>query len=113
MAWYKVTEAEDLCEPFLRKLSAGGKSICVVNTVKEVFALAATCPHAGADLSKGWFENGQLVCPFHRYAYDLHTGRGASGQNDFVQIYPVQIRGDGLYIQVSSRLTKLKKLLGL
>ncbi|MVN91327.1 Rieske (2Fe-2S) protein [Mucilaginibacter aquatilis] len=106
MAWYKVADAFDLSKPFIRKVSAGGKSICLVNADK-VYAVSSKCPHAGADLSGGWCKNGKLICPFHRYAYDLETGKGAPGQNDFINVYSVEIKDDGVYVQVTSWLERL------
>ncbi len=108
MAWYKVGESAELSVPFLRKVNAGGKVLCLVHADEKVFVTTATCPHAGADLSKGWCDNGKLVCPFHRYSYDLITGRGAVGQNDYIRTYPVEIRADGIYVKISSWLEKLK-----
>jgi 3-phenylpropionate/trans-cinnamate dioxygenase ferredoxin subunit len=57
-----------------------------------------TCPHAGGILSGGWCKNGHIVCPIHRYEYSLQTGRGAIGQGDYIDIYPVEERVDGVYI---------------
>ena len=110
MAWYKVADIVDTPEPFLKKVNANGKSICLVNTDGQLYAVSATCPHAGADLSKGWCTNGKLICPFHRYAYDLNTGRGAAGQNDFIRTYPVEQRADGIYVKVDSWLEGLKNM---
>jgi nitrite reductase/ring-hydroxylating ferredoxin subunit len=110
MAWYKVAETSDLSTPFLKKVTANGKTLCLVNADGKLFATSATCPHAGADLSKGWCENGKLICPFHRFAYDLETGKGNPGQNDFVYTYPVESRADGIYIKVGSWLEKVKKV---
>ena len=102
MAWYKVADIADLSISFLIKVSAGGKQLCLVNANEKLFAVAASCPHAGADLSKGWCENGKIICPFHRYRYDLSTGRGDAGQNDFIRTYAVEQRLDGIYVEVKS-----------
>jgi len=110
MTWVKVIDSNDINKIVLQKVSANGKAICIINTEGSLFALSATCPHAGADLSKGWCENGKLVCPFHRYKYDLITGRGAPGQNDYVRTYPVEARADGIYIQIGSWLEMFKAL---
>ena len=109
MAWYKVADIADLSSPFLRKVNAGGKAICLINTNGKLFATSNTCPHAGADLSTGWCENENLICPFHRYQYDLNTGRGASGQNDFVKTYKVEVRVDGIFVEANSWLEKIKR----
>jgi phenylpropionate dioxygenase-like ring-hydroxylating dioxygenase large terminal subunit len=38
------------------------------------------CRHLGADLANGTLdEEGHLVCPWHRSAYDVHTGRMVRG----------------------------------
>jgi len=102
MAWYKVAEATNLSTPFLMKVNAGGKLLCLIYADGKLFAVSATCPHAGADLSKGWCAEGKLICPFHRYQYDLDTGRGAAGQNDFIRTYMVEQRADGIYVEVKS-----------
>src|SRR5687767_2768877 len=108
MAWHKVDDSTDLSKPFLKKVNAGGKMLCLVNADGVLSALSARCPHAGADLSNGWCENGMLICPFHRYSYDLVTGRGAPGQNDYVRVYPVLAKPDGIYIEVTSWLETIK-----
>jgi nitrite reductase/ring-hydroxylating ferredoxin subunit len=102
MAWYKVADTANLSTSFLIKVNAGGKQLCLINTNEVLYAVAGTCPHAGADLSKGWCEDGQLICPFHRYKYDISTGRGAPGQNDFIRTYAVELRDDGIYVEVKS-----------
>ena len=37
---------------------------------------SAVCPHMGGPLDQGRVENGEVVCPWHRYRYDLTTGEG-------------------------------------
>ena len=55
-------------------------------TVVEVggkrFSIQRFCPHQGADLSEGWVEEGRyVVCPRHRWQFDLHRG-GACRTNN-------------------------------
>ncbi len=109
MHWYKIPDFQYTKHPFIKKVKVNGKGICLVGYDGEIFALSSTCPHAGADLSGGWCGNGKLICPFHRYSFDIRTGRGDPGQNDYVDIYPVEIRDDGVYIGITSFLEKLKQ----
>jgi len=102
MKWYKVLNNSELKYPFLTKAKAAGTTICLVGVDNEVYALAAKCPHAGADISQGWCRDGKLICPFHRYGYDIKTGRGNPGQGDYINTYPVEIREDGIYVGVKS-----------
>ncbi|WP_233276905.1 Rieske (2Fe-2S) protein [Mucilaginibacter paludis] len=63
-------------------------------------------------MSYGWCKDGKLVCPVHRFSYDIHTGRGSAGQGDYIQTYPVEIRSNGVYVGVSSRWDLISKLFG-
>jgi len=110
MHWYKLDEGVINGTTFLRKVIIKGKALCIVGDNNAIYAVAAKCPHAGADLSNGWCDRGQLVCPFHRYSYDLQTGKGAQGQNDFIETFPVEIREDGVYVGITTLAEKIKKL---
>ena len=109
MQWYKIPDIPDLQQPFIKKVKAGGKSICLVGYEQQVYAISASCPHAGAELSGGWCKDGKIICPFHRYSYNLQTGKGDPGQNDYVDTYPVEIREDGVYIGIASFFEKISK----
>ncbi len=76
--------------------------ICMARTESGYYAVDNKCPHAGAHLGNGgWCENEQIVCPVHRYKYDLKTGRGLQG--DYVKPYEVQMREDGIYIGLEKK----------
>lgn len=101
MNWIKIIPIENLSdEDFITKVNVSGKNICLIRTEGEIYAVQNKCPHAGAQLSNGWCSNGNIVCPHHRQEFDLKTGRGALGQNNYVNTYPLELRIDGLYIGI-------------
>jgi nitrite reductase/ring-hydroxylating ferredoxin subunit len=112
MKWYKIPGVQPSAQPFLKKVKAGGKTICLVSYAGEIFALAAKCPHAGGDLTTGWCKDEKLVCPVHRYTYDIHTGKGSEGQHDYIDTYPVEIRDDGVYVGITGFWEKVKQAFG-
>lgn len=68
---------EDALGPFCEKLrqiqSAGAR--LQVSTPCGDFAVDRYCPHQGADLAHAWVENERLlVCPRHRWQFDLGNG---------------------------------------
>jgi nitrite reductase/ring-hydroxylating ferredoxin subunit len=109
MKWYKIPGIQNSAQPFIKKVKAGNKSICLIGYEGEIFALSAKCPHAGGDLSAGWCKDEKLVCPIHRYSYSLQTGKGSEGQNDYIDKYPVEIRGDGIYVGIMGFWEKIKE----
>jgi nitrite reductase (NADH) small subunit/3-phenylpropionate/trans-cinnamate dioxygenase ferredoxin subunit len=109
MTWYKVPDLQPTNQPFIKKVKLAGKGICLVGYEGGIYALGSTCPHAGGELSGGWCKEGKLICPIHRYSYDIHTGKGSPGQNDFVDTYPVEVREDGVYVGIMSFFEKVKQ----
>jgi nitrite reductase/ring-hydroxylating ferredoxin subunit len=99
MNWIRIFEPEILHDAdFICSQKVRGKKLCIVKNGPEFFATQLRCPHAGADLSMGWCKNGNLVCSYHRHEFDLKTGKGAAGQGDYIDTYPVEIREDGVYV---------------
>ena len=41
----------------------------------KLFAFNNSCPHRGASLSKGEFNNDKIVCYMHGYEFNVFTGR--------------------------------------
>ncbi len=42
---------------------------------EKVYAFAAACPHAAADMSAGWVNRWKVVCPDHDYCFDIRSAR--------------------------------------
>jgi 3-phenylpropionate/trans-cinnamate dioxygenase ferredoxin component len=58
----------------------GAGRYAVGNVGGRYFAVTRRCRHLGADLAGGSIdEDGCLVCPWHRSAYDVGTGRMVRG----------------------------------
>jgi nitrite reductase/ring-hydroxylating ferredoxin subunit len=100
--WYKI--ADSVSElPFgvinLVDLEVAGKRVCLVRTSGGLAACAAKCPHAGGDMCEGFLDkNENIVCPIHRYVFNLETGRDVSGEGYFLKIYPVKESELGIFL---------------
>lgn len=97
MKWIKL-DVELPEDDFVKMIKVDGKKLCLVRHQNKLYALQNSCPHAGGILSGGWCKNGNIVCPLHRYEYNLETGKGLAGQNDYVDVYPIEQREDGFYV---------------
>lgn len=69
---FLVVQAEDLerCCELISKYHAKKERIIVESEGKR-YSILRWCPHQGGDLKCGWIENGNLVCPRHRWQYNL------------------------------------------
>ena len=104
MKWYKVFESaesavQQISMNAVQTIAIAGKKLCIAHTQDGFFAVGDKCPHNGASLGNGYCtQENSIVCPVHRYHFDLRTGRAKSGLGDAVATYPVEIREDGVYV---------------
>jgi nitrite reductase/ring-hydroxylating ferredoxin subunit len=100
--WHKVADhihEIEFAENHIAVAEIKGKKICIARFKESLFAFAFTCPHAGGLLADGYLDTlGNIVCPLHRYKYNLSTGRNVSGEGYYLKHWPVEIREDGVYV---------------
>lgn len=67
--WHPVAIAAALTDaPMSVKLL--DEPLVLFRSGAQVTAARDVCPHRGAPLSRGWVENGHIVCPYHGLNYD-------------------------------------------
>src|SRR2546423_5343693 len=78
-----------------------GKQVLLLDTDGRVFAIANRCPHEGYPLSEGTLGPGCLLtCNWHNWKFDLATGAALVGR-DPVRTYPVELRGDDIFVDLA------------
>ena len=102
--WHKIADhinEIDFADNNIATADLNGKTICVGKFKDEIFAFAYKCPHAGGILADGYIDPlGNVVCPQHRYKYNLKNGRNISGEGYYLKHWPVEIREDGVWARV-------------
>jgi nitrite reductase/ring-hydroxylating ferredoxin subunit len=97
----KIAGKSDLPAPGkVKEFLAGGRFICVANVDGEICATDNVCPHWGGPLGQGTIENGKLVCPWHRWPYDLKTGATSRRADVRLTIIKVRIQGDDVFVEL-------------
>ena len=84
-----------------------GRKLLLVHWNNNLHALEEHCPHHGASMVGGEVDDGCLVCPRHRYRYDLETGRGRQPDGGNAAVYPIDVRNDVVYVGVSKLTLRL------
>lgn len=80
-----------------------GKRICLAHHQGQWHAVDARCPHAGGPLADGHIDqSGCVVCPWHRFAFDLRSGQSDSG-GYYVNTYPVRVKRGRLQVMINPR----------
>lgn len=99
--WFKVANSinEIQWQNNLAVAEAGGKKVTLAKINENLFACAYKCPHAGGILANGFIDAAQnIVCPLHRYKFNLANGRNVSGEGYYLKIYAVEQRETGIFI---------------
>lgn len=104
MKWHRVlsfaaTDKNSIPDFSIREITIEVRKVCLVKLPEGFYACDAVCPHAGGPLSAGFIdEHNRIVCPLHRYAFDLRTGKCPEGDNIFT--YPVKEDENGVWIGI-------------
>ncbi|MGH2643851.1 MAG: Rieske (2Fe-2S) protein [Chitinophagaceae bacterium] len=99
--WLRIINEDNIpvSENELREITAGHKKLCMARWQGKLYAFSQKCPHAGGYLPEGHIDaSGNIVCPVHRYKYNLKNGYNSSGEGYYLNTYPVEEREDGIYV---------------
>lgn len=106
LEWKLITTAPlslGWAENNMVELEVEGRSFTLAKKSDTYFAFASKCPHASGRMAQGYINPlGQVVCPLHRYCFDMKNGRNTSGEGYFLKTYPIELREEGLFIGFQS-----------
>jgi nitrite reductase/ring-hydroxylating ferredoxin subunit len=84
-------------------VSAGGQTLCLFADGDAVHAVDNRCPHMGFPLHRGTIADGILTCHWHHARFDLCSGGTFDQWADDLRRFPVELRGDDVYVDVGMR----------
>lgn len=58
------------------------------------------CPHMGYPMNKGTVRDGVVTCAWHNWQFDMQSGGCYRGACDDLQVYPVKVEGDKVFVQI-------------
>ena len=105
--------ADAPAEGSTRLLEIGGVRVGLFRVGGDLHALADRCPHRGAPLCSGRvttpiaYEHGELSlglrasvlrCPWHKWEFDIATGRCLVDEKLRVRRYDVRVEGDEIVV---------------
>ncbi len=75
MSWKEVASLTDLKDKQRLVVDVDGRKVLLLMRHEKVHAVDAKCPHLGLPLTKADInENEEIICPFHKSAFDLCSG---------------------------------------
>ena len=66
---------------------------------ETIHALHGRCPHANGPMGRGWVDDGEAVCPLHRWRFNLQTGRCVTAPDRSLHKFRCEIRDGRVWVE--------------
>ena len=100
MAFERAAKKGDIPAGKICEVQVGGKPVAVANVDGKFCAISSICAHQAGPLGEGELEGQIVTCPWHGWQYDVTTGKVVPNQSLGVDAYPVEVRGDEIFVDV-------------
>jgi ferredoxin-nitrite reductase len=90
---------QEIAEGSAKLVRAKGEEMAVFKNNGQLYGIQNICPHEGGQLCNGWIENGEVVCPLHRYKFDLKTGACSTDPKLKVKVFKLVAQGDQVTVE--------------
>ncbi|NDJ23659.1 Rieske 2Fe-2S domain-containing protein [Nostoc sp. B(2019)] len=98
--WVKLATIDQVPESSVLAVNFAGNSLILHRRGVNIVCYRNACIHIGDPLETGKIENGILTCPSHGFQYNLETGECLTATDVSLKSYPVQIKGDKVFVQM-------------
>jgi nitrite reductase/ring-hydroxylating ferredoxin subunit len=99
--WVRAAALADLDPDGHKTVTVDGQVLVLWRQDGQVYAINNRCPHMGFPLDRGTCRDGILTCHWHAARFDLRTGGTFDQFADDAQVYPVEVRGDEIWVDTA------------
>jgi ferredoxin-nitrite reductase len=86
---------QEISEGSAKILRVQNQEIAVFKHQGQLWGIQNDCPHQGGQLSKGWIEGDEVVCPLHGYKFNLKNGVCSTDAKLKAKIFNLVVEEDG------------------
>ena len=103
MAFVRTIKVDEIPAGTVRELQVEGKAVALANVSGRLYAVNNTCLHRGGPLGQGSLDGQIVTCPWHGWQFDICSGKVVQNPGVGVDCYPVEVRGQDVFIDVEKR----------
>lgn len=100
MAFERAAKQEEIPAGTIREVHVAGKAIALAHVEDKFYALENTCLHRGGPIGQGELKGGVVTCPWHGWQYQVSTGKVTFNPEMSLKTYPVEVRGEEIWVDV-------------
>ena len=101
MPLLRATKTTEIAPGQIREFQLDGHTVAIANLDGTFYAIDNTCLHRGGPLGQGVMDGQKITCPWHGWQFDVTTGKVVPHGGMGVDTYPVEVRGDEVFVDVS------------
>lgn len=98
--WVEITALNQVPEWGVLKVKVEGTSLILNRQGAKVSCYHNACTHLEYPIDMGKVSNGIITCPFHKFRFELDTGKCLNAPGDSLESYPVKIEGEIVFVEI-------------
>ena len=98
--WVEITALNQIPESDILKAKVEGISLILNRQGTNVTCYRNACTHLEYPIDMGKVNNGIITCPFHKYQFQLDSGKCLNVPADSLESYLVKIEGDRVFVDI-------------
>ena len=99
--YHKAAAVADIAPGTVICVEVAGTRVALYNLDGEIYATSPSCTHVEADLSEGFIEDDEIVCPLHFATFNIRTGQaGGPPANGDLDTYPVRVNDGDIEVEI-------------
>lgn len=100
--WVEVLKTNALEESKGTTVYVNERDIALYKYEGDFYALDNQCVHRGGQLGDGTMDGPNVICPLHKWDYDVKTGISRYSVGERVATYPTQVQDDAVWIDAEA-----------
>jgi nitrite reductase (NADH) small subunit len=101
MALLRAAKKDEIPAGTIREFQLNGTTVAIANVDGKLYAINNVCLHRGGPLGEGELNGKIVTCPWHGWTYDVTTGKTTMNPAVGVNCYPIEIKGNDVFVEVS------------
>jgi len=100
MGFVRAAKTSDIAPGTIQEAQVAGQLVAVARVGDKFHAISNVCLHRGGPLGQGVMDGAVVTCPWHGWQFDVTSGKVSQNQTVGVACYPVEIRGDEVFVDL-------------
>ncbi|MGE3967899.1 MAG: non-heme iron oxygenase ferredoxin subunit [Dongiaceae bacterium] len=98
-----VAKVDQIVDDQPIQVKVGNLILALYRVREKIYATAGICTHQHAFMAQGYQEEDEIECPLHQARFNICTGKALTAPaNQDLAVYPVQVDGDNVYVEITS-----------